>query len=103
MCELSGVSRSGYYNWIKSKHLREYRELCDRADFALILEAYKYRGYNKGARGIHMRLLHMNIVMNVKKIRRLMTKYQLLCPLRKANPYRQIGIASCRERVLRLV
>lgn len=93
MCELAGVSRSGYYNWIKNAHKSEERELRDQADFALILQAYKFRGYDKGARGIHMRLLHMGILMNVKKIRRLMKKYHLFCPIRKANPYRRMAKA----------
>lgn len=93
MCTLAGVSRSGYYNWLKSAHIREQRELQDQADFALILKTYKFRGYDKGARGIHMRLLHMGVLMNVKKIRRLMKKYQLCCPIRKANPYRRMAKA----------
>ena len=33
------------------------------------------------------------IVMNVKKIRRLMKKYNLFCPIRKANPYRRMAKA----------
>ena len=37
-----------------------------------------------------MRLLHMGYRMNVKKIRRLMKKYRLLCPVRKRNPYREM-------------
>ena len=37
-----------------------------------------------------MRLLHAGIRMNVKKIRRLMRKYDLFCPIRKANPYRRM-------------
>lgn len=93
MCELSGVSRSGYYNWVRREPARQSRELQDKADFALILEAYNYRGYAKGARGIYMRLLHKGIRMNLKKIRRLMKKYSLLCPIRKANPYRRIAKA----------
>ena len=42
-----------------------------------------------------MRLLHMDnpIIMNVKKIRRLMKKYNLFCPIRKANPYRRLAKA----------
>ena len=72
LCELAGVSRSGYYNWVRSERARETREQKDRADFERILEAYRFRGYAKGARGIHMRLLHMGVRMNVKKIRRLM-------------------------------
>ena len=42
-----------------------------------------------------MRLLHMNppVLMNVKKIQRLMRKYGLHCPIRKANPYRRMAKA----------
>lgn len=90
LCQLAGVSRSGYYNWITSQRARELREERDRAAFAQILEAYRFRGYAKGVRGIHMRLLHMGIRMNVKKIRRLMRKYNLSCPIRKPNPYRRL-------------
>ena len=90
LCELAGVSRSGYYNWVRSEKNREFREAKDRAAFEQILEAYRFRGYAKGVRGIHMRLLHMGIRMNVKKIRRLMRKYKLTCPIRKPNPYRRL-------------
>lgn len=37
-----------------------------------------------------MRLLHQKILMNVKKIRRLMKKYGLICPIRKPDPYRKM-------------
>lgn len=95
LCDIAGVSRSGYYNWIKSENTRVQKEEQDKKDFDLILQAYQYKGYNKGSRGIYMRLLHMNppIVMNLKKIRRLMKKYNLLCPIRKANPYRRMAKA----------
>ena len=93
LCETAGVSRSGYYSYLESEELRQRREQRDRQDFLMILEAYKFRGYSKGARGIHMRLLHLKppVVMNLKKIRRLMKKYNLRCPIRKPNPYRQIA------------
>lgn len=95
LCAVSGVSRSGYYNWINSSDKRNEKELADRDDFEKILEAFKYRGYDKGVRGIHMRLLHLNppVLMNAKKIKRLMQKYGLLCPIRKANPYRRMAKA----------
>ena len=95
LCEIAGVSRSGYYNWVHSADKRTEKELQDRADFELILEAYSFRGYDKGAQGIYMRLLYMDspIVMNVKKIRRLMKKYGLICTVRKANPYRRMAKA----------
>ena len=93
LCSIAGVSRSGYYNWINSEAKRLEKEVRDRKDFELILEAYKYRGYDKGIRGIHMRLLRGNpsVRMNVKKIQRLMKKYGLICPIRKANPYRRMA------------
>lgn len=92
LCRCAFVSRSGYYRWISAADSRAQREERDRMDFELILEAYRFRGRDKGARGIHMRLLHLDepVIMNVKKIRRLMKKYQLVCPIRKANPYRQM-------------
>lgn len=95
MCEIAGVSRSGYYHYLATENLRMERENQDRQDFLIILEAYKYRGYHKGARSIYMRLLHQNppVVMNIKKIRRLMKKYNLRCPIRKANPYRRMAKA----------
>lgn len=93
MCEIAGVSRSGYYSWINAKPYREQCEANDRTDFEKILEAYKYRGYAKGARSIYMRLLHIGTVMNIKKIRRLMRKYGLKCPYRGPNPYRQMAKA----------
>lgn len=95
LCEIANVSRSGYYNWVASEKNIELKEEQDRKDFEIILLAYNYKGYNKGARGIYMRLLHMDppIIMNVKKIRRLMKKYNLFCPIRKANPYRRMAKA----------
>ena len=95
LCSIAGVSRSGYYNWVAAAPIREAREIQDLADFELIVNAYQFRGYDKGIRGIHMRLLHLNppIVMNTKKIQRLMRKYHLFCPIRKANPYRRMAKA----------
>lgn len=95
LCDIAGVSRSGYYRWIQSENVRKERENKDRQDFELILKAYSQRGYSKGARGIYMCMLHWDkpVVMNLKKIRRLMNKYGLICPIRKANPYRRMAKA----------
>lgn len=87
------MSRSGYYNWLSNGDRRAERDAKDRNDFQLILEAYRFRGYAKGVRGIYMRLLHMGVRMNHKKIRRLMHKFGLKCPIRKANPYRRMAKA----------
>jgi transposase InsO family protein len=99
LCDIAGVSRSGYYNWCSKEPVRKARNDSDKKDFDLVLEAYRFRGYSKGARGIHMRLLHMGIIMNVKKIRRLMQKFGLKCPIRKANPYRRMTKALATNNV----
>ena len=91
MCRIAGVSHSGYYNWLQGASVRQKHADADRADFELILEAYRFRGYAKGARSIHMRLLHTGKRMNVKKIRRLMKKFDLVCPIRRPNPYRRMA------------
>ena len=93
LCEYASVSRSGYYNWICSREARNRKDEQDKKDFEIILAAYQFRGYDKGKRGIYMRLLNMGIRMNQKKISRLMNKFNLRCPIRKANPYRRMAKA----------
>lgn len=93
LCKLAWVFRSGYYKWLNTADVREKREEQDHLDFQQIQEAYSHRGYDKGIRGIHMRLLCMGIRMNMKKIRCLCRKYDLICNIRKANPYRRIAKA----------
>ena len=92
MCQIAGVSRAGYYKWDKAEPKRRAREEADWRDFTLIMEAYKYRGYPKGARAIHMWLLHKHgIIMNPKRIYRLMHKFGLVCRIRKPSPNRRIA------------
>lgn len=91
LCALSGVSRSGYYSWCKNGQKPDLREMQDLKDFLLIKEVYSYRGYDKGVLGVYMRLFRRGIRMNHKKIRRLMRKFGLVCPIRKANPYRRMA------------
>lgn len=95
LCRLNGVSRSGYYSWKSSEAAREAREAQDKADFEVILAAYLKGGRKKGARQIYMVLQHMDppVTFNLKKIRRLMKKYGLECPIRKANPYKRMAKA----------
>ena len=93
LCELSGVSRSGYYNYFSEKSIknRSEKDEQDEKDKNIILDAYNRHGYKKGAKGIKMTLENEdNIIFNLKHIRRIMKKYNIVCPIRKANPYKQI-------------
>ena len=96
LCSTAGVSRSGYYNYVKNLTSDKYllHEEKDKEDFELILKAYQFKNRHKGARLIKMTLERdFNTIMNLKKIRRLMKKFGLICPIRKANPYRRMAKA----------
>jgi putative transposase len=103
LCRVSGVSRSGYYNYF-SIESQKFRKQCDNQDKAvadIILKAYNFKGRKKGARQIKMTLEgQFGIVYNLKRIRRIMKKYQIICPIRKANPYRRMMKATKEHTVL---
>ena len=89
LCKWAQVSRSGFYKYLNRIKAPNNREINDRNDFELILKAYNHRSYKKGSRTIFMRLLRDGHPMSRNKIRRLMNKYGLVCPIRKPNPYKQ--------------
>lgn len=95
LCKCIGVSKSGYYNYFNNENKRNIKDEQDKMDFELILKAYKFKNRKKGSRQIKMVLENeFGIIMNLKKIRRRMKKYNLVCPIRKANPYRRMMKAT---------
>jgi putative transposase len=67
----------------------------------IIMKAYNFKGRKKGARQIKMTLAgQYGIVYNLKRIRRVMKKYGIICPIRKANPYRRMIKATKEHSVL---
>lgn len=95
LCNTACVSRSGYYNYLKSKDLRQQREHEDILVRDVILKAFNYRGYKKGSRSIKMILQNeFKINYSRKRIQRIMKKYNIICPIRKANPYKRIAKAT---------
>lgn len=103
LCNLIGVSRSGFYNYFsqKSQNRREQQDVKDEEAREIILKAVKFKGRKKGARQIKMTLAgEFSVVYNLKRIRRIMKKYGIICPIRKANPYRRMMKATQEHRVL---
>ena len=101
LCELAGVSRSGFYNYFSESAInnRDNKDIQDEKDGDLILNAFNRHGYKKGAKGIKMTLAKEdNINFNLKKIRRIMKKYDIVCPIRKAKPYKQMLKATKEHR-----
>lgn len=97
LCKIAGVSRSGFYNHFSapSQEKRHLREIADEELKENILKAYRFRRRKKGARQIKMTLEgHFSLTYNLKRIRRIMKKYNIVCPIRKANPYRRMAKAT---------
>lgn len=103
LCDVAGVSRSGYYNYF-SEESQERRRIKDEKDEVvkeIILKAFHFKGRKKGARQIKMTLAgQFGVVYNLKRIRRIMNKYDIICPIRKANPYRRMMKATKEHRVV---
>lgn len=103
MCNISGVSRSGYYKYfsstaVKKRNANEVRDLESKEN---ILKAYNFKNRKKGAKQIKMTLENQfGINYNLKRIRRIMKKYNIICPHRKANPYRRMMKATKEHTVL---
>ena len=103
LCDVAGVSRSGYYNYFseKSQKNRKENEAKDEMVRDIILKAFNFKRRKKGARQIKMTLAgQFSVVYNLKRIRRIMKKYGIVCPIRKANPYRRMMKATKEHRVV---
>ena len=95
LCLQAGVSRSGYYSYLGSKQRRVKKSLEDLKSKELILKAFNRKGFKKGARSIRMVLENdFKVIFNLKKIRRVMKKFKIICPYRKPNPYKNIAKAT---------
>ncbi|HEY5525529.1 MAG TPA: IS3 family transposase, partial [Clostridium sp.] len=94
-CEMLGVSRSGYYRYISTEAVRNEHEARDIESRDIILKDFNKRGYKRGSRSIKMVLeQEENIVFSRKRIQRIMQKFSIICPIRKANPYRRMMKAT---------
>lgn len=103
LCELSGVSRSGYYKYFssKSEEVRANRNNNDEDAKYNVLKAFTFKKRKKGARQIKMVLENeFGIIYNLKRIRRIMKKYGIFCPIRKANPHRRMMKATKEHTVM---
>jgi len=101
LCDLARVSRSGYYVWLKAAGIRKSRLEQDEKDILLLKEIFYKKNQKVGALQIKMFLENdKKIVMNHKKIRRLMMKYDLVAKVRRMNPYKKMAKASQEHRVI---
>lgn len=102
LCKALELPRSDYYYWKANKDKRTKREEKDLEALFFVKEAYdscKY--YKKGSRSIRM-ILHREFYINYnrKKIQRIMRKYDIKCPIKIKNPYKNIWKATKEDRVV---
>lgn len=84
MCKVANVSKSGYYKWLKSNTGNK-----DNENMKYVYAAFLLTNKKGGFRKIKMFLeRYFNIVMNHKKIIRLMKMLNLKTKVRRANPYK---------------
>lgn len=91
-CGVARVSRSGYYAW--HRHSDEPEK--DHEDYLLIKEVFDKGKAKWGSRTVKMNL---SVVMNHKKISRIMRKYNLITKIRRKNPYKMIMKKSLGHRM----
>lgn len=95
LCEIGKVSRSGYYKWLKDFDLPDK----DIESHELIEEMFNKGKRKLGWRSIQMKLSNeKGVVMNHKKIKRIMKKYLLFTKIRRRNPYKDIARKTLEHR-----
>jgi len=94
LCKIARISKSGYYKWFG--HCDEVEK--DYEDYLLIKKVFEDGKKKLGFRSVQMGLLEKQIIMNHKKIIRIMNKYHLYCEIRRRNPYKDIMKKSLEHR-----
>ena len=93
LCQQAKVSRSGFYIFLNSKDSLKLKEKEDLSAKIHILKAFGKKGYKRGARSIKMNLERdFDIIYSLKKIGRIIRKYNIICPHRKAKRNRTINV-----------
>jgi len=88
LCQIASVSISGYYKWKSNEKNRIERLERETADYEIIHKIFTNHQETAGFRTITMELKeHYSIIMNHKKVIRLMRKYRLKCKIRREKTY----------------
>jgi transposase InsO family protein len=96
MCNISKVSKSGYYKWLKRK-----QKLKQEQDLLLIYAIFLLKNKKAGFRTIKMNLKrYLGITMNHKKIIKLMKILNIQGRIRKANPYKKKMLEIQEKRIV---
>jgi len=99
LCKIASVSKSWYYKYKQRYESWNTKENREKEDLKLIKDIFNKSHQKKWWRRIQMDLSNKYwVTMNHKKIKRLMSKYNLKTKIRKKNPYRNIMKADQEHR-----
>ncbi|MDO6634448.1 IS3 family transposase, partial [Bacillus thuringiensis] len=88
LCKIAEVSRSGYYKWLKRQSNPSPKEIEDEKIKNKIVECYNQVKGIYGYRRITVWLkMKHGIVVNHKRVQRLMNRMKLKAIIRKKRPY----------------
>lgn len=89
---MAGVSRAGYYYYLRNQNTRVER---DQSDLEIVRHFFEKSRRKGGVRTIDMMIRNSEIQpINHKKIRRLKKEYGLITKIRRKNPYKNLPIAE---------
>lgn len=94
LCNIAKISVSWYYKYKRLNKLKLTKEFNEKNDLKLIKLLVLKNKMKYWYRMITMKLKQKWIIMNHKKVHRLMKKYDLLSVIRKKNPYAKIRKAT---------
>ena len=88
MCEFFGVSRSGYYDYVKRKNVPDRDEPLAKEIAECQRQTHRTYGYRRVQIWLHKK---RDIRINPKTVLRIMNKYGLLSEIRRRRKYKYMG------------
>jgi putative transposase len=85
LCQVLGVSRSGYYAWLKRPSSKRDRE--DGVLLSQIEQVHSNAHRIYGSRRVHAKLMQQGVVCSLHKVRRLMRQRGLMGVRRQRRPH----------------
>jgi putative transposase len=83
LVQITGVSRSGYYKWVK-RNGENRQDIEDEKLRPILTKIFEEEHGLIGRKRMKLALFEQhNLVMNEKRVRRLMLKYGLYCKIRR--------------------
>ncbi|MED4718804.1 IS3 family transposase [Bacillus badius] len=88
LCRIAGVSKSGYYKWMKRQLSPSQKQIENEAIKEKILECHeKFKGIYGYRRILVWLRLTYNLSINHKRVQRLMSELGIQAVIRKKRPY----------------